>query len=87
MPYISTNFMMTFTHTLMYNNFFLTNWMNNPKSYEKLTNMDSHFPDNIKKALLQSVVCNFDAFKSVKSSKQLKMSKGNKPSPRTSTLP
>ena len=60
---------------------FIPEWLNKLKYYKDLTDADSNFPDNMKKALLQNTICNFDTLKSVKSAKQLEIAKGNRPIP------
>ena len=56
---------------------FITEWLNKIKLYEELTPTSSHFPDSMKKILLQNAVSDFDAFKLVKTAEQLEIAKGN----------
>ena len=61
---------------LLWYNYFFCHRLAQLKFHDKLTDTDSHFPSNMKKALLQNAVFDFDTFKFEKSADQLKIEKG-----------
>ena len=58
---------------------FVTAWFNKLKQYETLTPIASHFPDTIKKTMLQNALCDFPAFAIVKTTEQVEIAKGSGP--------
>ena len=47
--------------------------------YEDLTPISAHFPDNMKKAMLQNAISPLKVFKDVKVSEQIEIARGKGP--------
>eukprot|EP00934_Nitzschia_sp_Nitz4_P006215 Nitzschia sp. Nitz4//scaffold143_size57137//53597//57072//NITZ4_006523-RA/size57137-processed-gene-0.42-mRNA-1//1//CDS//3329536473//6205//frame0 len=58
---------------------FIIDWLNNIRLYETLTPISAHFPDIMKKAMLQNALNTFSKFREVKSNEQLDIAKGRGP--------
>ena len=60
---------------------FMIDWLDKMRKYEELTPRDSHFPETMKKAMLQNAVSDFSIFRNVKLTEQFEVAKGNGPIP------
>ena len=58
---------------------FIADWMNKLRRYEQLTPLSAHFPDPLKKTMLQNAIDNISAFRTVKTNEQLEIAKGRGP--------
>ena len=58
---------------------FIADWMNKLRRYEQLTPLSAHFPDPLKKTMLQNAIANISAFSIVKTNEQLEIAKGRGP--------
>jgi hypothetical protein len=55
---------------------FILGWLDKIRMYEDLTPISAHFPDNMKKAMLQNAISPLQIFKDVKVSEQMEIAKG-----------
>ena len=60
---------------------FIIEWLDRMRKFEELTPRNSHFPDTMKKAMLQNAISDFSVFRSVKLTEQVDVAKGNGPIP------
>lgn len=60
---------------------FLIEWLDKMRKYEELTPRNSHFPETMKKAMLQNAVADFASFRNVKMTEQMEIAKGGGPIP------
>ena len=58
---------------------FIVEWLDKIKRYEDMTPLNSHFPDSMKKAMLQNAVSGIKEFQDVKTTDQMEVAKGNGP--------
>jgi hypothetical protein len=56
---------------------FVVEWLDKIRKYEDLTPKTAHFPDVMKKAMLQNALNDIKAFSDVKTSEQMDIAKGN----------
>jgi hypothetical protein len=58
---------------------FILGWLDQLRMYEDLTPISAHFPDNMKKAMLQNAISPLKVFKDVKVSEQIEVARGKGP--------
>ena len=58
---------------------FILSWLDQLRMYEDLTPISAHFPDNMKKAMLQNAISPLKVFKDVKVSEQIEVARGKGP--------
>lgn len=58
---------------------FILDWLDKLRIYEDLTPMNAHFPDIMKKAMLQNALNGLKDFQDVKTSEQMEVAKGQGP--------
>ena len=52
---------------------FILGWLDKLRVYEELTPLSAHFPDNMKKAMLQNAISSLKVFRDVKTSEQMEV--------------
>jgi hypothetical protein len=58
---------------------FIVDWLDKIRRYEDLTPKSAHFPDVMKKSMLQNALNDISAFSDVRTSEQMDIAKGNGP--------
>ena len=53
-------------------------WLDDVRKYEEMTPTSVHFPDPMKKAMLQNIVNDVDVFADIKRLEELDIAKGRK---------
>ena len=57
---------------------FVLEWLEDVRRYESITPTSSHFPDNMKKTMLQNAVNGIATFADIKNSEELDIAKGRR---------
>jgi len=60
---------------------FILDWLDDVRRYEEMTPIRSHFPEPMKKAMLQNAINEIKTFADIKTSEEFDIAKGNKPFP------
>ena len=77
---VLTSFRLTSTYRGTSQNF-IVDWLDKIRQYEDLTPKSAHFPDVMRKAMLQNALNDVKAFVDVKVSEQMDIAKGRGPIP------